>query len=166
MICCFRNFEEIEMVTFKQCKFLFFSLIFFISFNCYSTEAERYIVNLKSWQKKYCTNSHLGSLAEPIKETVGGILRTNPGRIDFKRFVLSNDECILTLYSDKGPITCQILFDQSGSGSLDPCPFTEELSAAQAAYRFSIIAFNWAVLNAKPQPGYVDPFIGTGRGGK
>ena len=154
------------MATFNQCKFLFFSLIFFISFNCYSTEAERYIVNLKSWQKKYCTNSHLGSLAEPIKETVGGILRTNPSRIDFKRYVLSNDECILTLYSDKGPITCQILFDQSGSGTLSPCPFTEELSAAQAAYRFSIIAFNWAVLNAKPQPGYVDPFIGTGRGGK
>ena len=135
------------------------------------SEAEKYAVNLKSWQRKYCVSSHLGKLSAGVREKAGEIFQTNPSKVEFKRFILSNDECIITLYSDKGPLTCQVLFDQNGAGTLDPCPMSEsDLSASGVALRLFQRVATWSMFNggdsALRPPGYVDPFKGTGRGGQ
>jgi hypothetical protein len=122
------------------------------------SEAEKYAVNLKSWQRKYCVSSHLGKLSAGVREKAGEIFQTNPSKIEFKRFVLTNDECIITLYSDNGPKMCQVIFDQNGAGSLEPCPISEsDLSALGAASRLFQRVATWSMFN---------DFKGTGRGGQ
>ena len=151
---------------------LFIISSFFISTKAMAqTEVENYVTELKSWQRKYCVGSHLGNLSVPIKEKIGEKFKINPTKIDFRRFNLSFNECFITVYTDKGPLTCQFLFDKEGNGVIDPCPFKENLGSEYANQRFSNIGISWAmsegigdILNGNTQ--FKDPFKGTSRAGR
>jgi hypothetical protein len=158
-----------KTINLKLIAGLFIGIFFISTKSEAQTPVENYVTALKSWQRKYCVSSHLGNLSVPIKEKIGEKFKINPSKIDFKRFNLSFDECLITVYTDKGPLTCQFLFDKEGNGVINPCPFKENIGSEYANQRFNNIGISWGMSRAIEDIGngntkFKDPFEGTGRG--
>ena len=141
-------------------------LIHFLFLTPLESLAQISVEDIKSWQRKYCTSSNLGKLSISIKEEIGLKLQTNPNKVSLKRFNLSFDECLITAYTDKGPVTCQIIFGPSGKSDLSPCPFNEEIGKGYADQRFAMLLLQIGIakMNRNPQK-FIDPFKGTDREG-
>ena len=145
-------------------------LIHFLFLTPLESRAEISVEEIKSWQRKYCVSSHLRKSSVSIKEEIGLKLKTNPNKVSLKRFNLSFDECLITAYTDKGPITCQILFGPSGKSDLTPCPINEEIGQMYADLRFAMLLMQIGIaqidwFGPNRNDGYIDLFKGTDREG-